>query len=107
LVTTPTYLNCNLLPETVKSQYTKSYQLLADGLTDIDVNADFNESDVNNFRKSIKIQVIQAINLLSQPTANANLQTTTEWCKQWDQEYGFNAKELYPELAEALGNHGY
>jgi hypothetical protein len=80
-----------------------------DELADVDVSTEFNESDQNRYKESIKLQVIQIINLL-----NKEVEFDPELfkkmvfeCKRWDSVYHLNATELYPELADLFREYGY
>jgi uncharacterized Fe-S cluster-containing radical SAM superfamily protein len=109
LVTNPAYLDVNVLPYTIKQNYLQSYTTILDSLSDINLDNEYNESDSNNYKKSIKQQVIQVINILNSPSKN-NQDLATElvtMCKQWDTIYKVDAKILYPELAEVLIQYGY
>ena len=108
LVTTPEYLDIKVLPKSVKQQYLHHYTAIADRLADIDIDNDFNESDANNYKKSIRQQVIQVINILNDPLPGTNLlPELVSMCKQWDMVYKFDARTLYPEFADILDEHGY
>ena len=109
LVTTPAYLDVKVLPYTIKQNYLQHYTTILDSLIDINIDNDYNESDSNNYKKSIKQQAIQVINILNSPSKN-NQNLTTElvtMCKQWDTIYKFDARTLYPELADILDKHEY
>ena len=109
LVTTPDHLNCNLLPRTIRDAYIAPYLDLQNQLSDLNINLDFNESDPNQYRKSIKVQVEQVINLLaSSDTPHVvGLQNLVTWCKRWDSVYGLNAMALYPEFEDIFNQYGY
>jgi hypothetical protein len=82
-----------------------------DKLADIDIEDDFNESDANNYKKSVKqqaTQVINILNILNDPSTEENLLSKlVSICKQWDTVYKFDAKILYPELVNILDGYGY
>lgn len=110
LVTKPRFLDVSILPKEIKKQYLSNYQLLLNNLTDISLNADYNESDVNNYRQSIKIQIEQSINLLNQSEPDDQeklLAEMVEHCRKWDPIYKYNALELYPELTGIFKTYGY
>ena len=110
LVTDPSYLNVNVLPLDIRRQYVPKYTEILESLSDVNVDGDYNESDPNNYEKSIKIQATQVINLLNQPTAvdsGSLLQSMVEHCQRWDQVYKLDALTLYPELAEIFKRHDY
>jgi hypothetical protein len=111
LVTTPEYLDIKVLPQTVKQQYLRHYTAILDKLADIDIEDDFNESDANNYKKSVKqqaTQVINILNILNDPSTEENLLSKlVSICKQWDTVYKFDAKILYPELVNILDGYGY
>ena len=109
LVTTPAYLDIKILPPAVKVLYLQHYTAIVDRLWDIDINIDFNESDVSNYKKSVKQQATQIINILSGPlnTRQDLIPELVSMCRQWDIVYKFDARTLYPELADILDEHGY
>jgi hypothetical protein len=109
-VTSPGYLNVDVLPKEVKEQYTTSYQKILLELEDINVDNQFNESDSSNYKKSVKVQAIQCLNLLKQtePTNQEELlKSMVEHCRRWDSVYSLNARELYPELAGIFNQYDY
>ena len=110
LVTDPLFLDVSILPKQIKQQYLTHYLSLLNRLADVNLNVDYNESDINNYERSIKIQVQQSINLLNQsePIDQENLlEQMVEHCRKWDPIYKYNALELYPELAEIFKKYGY
>jgi len=110
LVSRPAYLDSKILPKSVKDDYIKKYQQLLTRLSDINVDREFNESDPNNYKKSILLQVQQVITLLKCPVPNNQeilLKTMVEHCQKWDKIYNFNAKNLYPELADIFKKYDY
>jgi hypothetical protein len=109
LVTAPAYLNANVLPEAIKMQYMIKYQDMLNKMPDNN-NKNYNESDPNNYVILIRAQVQQAINILKQPPPNDQkelLNSMVKMCRQWDNEFGFNAIDLYPELTEVFVQNGY
>jgi sulfatase maturation enzyme AslB (radical SAM superfamily) len=107
LVTNPAYLNVNVLPMTVKLEYKEKYQILLEKLSSIDCQSMLNESDPNNYLKSIKIQIEQVLSMLQQPSNEDLLGELVRTCKRWDEELGFNAINLYPELTDVFKAHDY
>jgi sulfatase maturation enzyme AslB (radical SAM superfamily) len=107
LVTTPAYLDIKVLPDSVKSQYKDRYQKILEQVSEVDINVDYNESDPNNYRQSIKVQVLQVLVMLNQPSDQNLLKELVEICRRWDNEFGYDAIELYPELAEVFVQYGY
>ena len=110
LVTEPRFLDISILPKEIKQQYLSNYQLLLSNLTDVSLTADYNESDINNYRQSIKIQIEQSINLLNQSEPDDQeklLEEMVEHCRKWDFIYKYNALELYPELTKIFKIYGY
>jgi hypothetical protein len=110
LVTDPQFLDVGILPKEIKQQYLPNYQLLLTNLADVNLNTEYNESDINNYRQSIKIQIEQSINLLTQPELSDQEKLLSEMvkhCRKWDTEYKYSALELYPELAEIFKKYGY
>jgi len=107
LVTNPSCLNVNVLPMDIRQQYMLAYEEILESLADVDISGDYNESDPNNYKNSIKAQALQAINLLNQQTVNGQLKSMVEHCQQWDKVYELDALTLYPELAEIFKQYGY
>jgi hypothetical protein len=109
LVTTPEYLDIKVLPQSVKQQYLHHYTAILDKLVDINIESDFNESDATNYKKSVKQQVTQVSNILASTLKNRKylIPELVAMCKQWDTVYKFDAKTLYPELADVLEENGY
>jgi sulfatase maturation enzyme AslB (radical SAM superfamily) len=107
LVTTPNYLNINVLPKEIKNQYKENYQKILDKIPGSDTDQDYNESDMNNYLQSIKLQAQQMLTALDQSSTESLLGELVAMCRRWDNEFGFNAVNLYPELAGVFKQHGY
>ena len=110
LVTEPLFLDVSILPKEIKQQYLTHYLSLLNKLAKISIDDNYNESDVNNYRQSIKIQVEQSINLLNQAEPSDQkklLAEMVEHCRKWDPVYKYDALELYPELSEIFKTYGY
>ena len=109
-VNTPRFLDAAILPTTVKQQYIVQYQNILNKLSDVDVTEDYNASDPNNHKLVVKTQANMCINMLSQPEphdADTLRQQFVDHCKKWDSVYNYNARLLYPELAEIWDDYGY
>lgn len=110
LVTHPQFLDVSILPKEIKQLYLARYETLLDRLSQINLISDHNESDPNNYQHSIKMQTLQAINLLNQPEPQDQenlLAEMVEHCRKWDPIYKYNALELYPELSGIFKKYGY
>lgn len=112
VVTTPSFLQVCNLPETIKEKYLERYYTLLNkfNLTELDINHDFNESDPTQYKRIIKLAIVQAIGLLKQETPGdykQQLEKMVEHCKKWDQIYGYNAVELFTELKDIFIENGY
>ena len=110
LVTNPNFLDAVILPDSVKQQYLKHYQVLTDQLSHVEVPVDYNASDPHNHSMIVKDQAQMCMNILTAPepeNANELRKLMVEHCKKWDQIYGHDARELYPELTEVWNQHGY
>lgn len=106
----PNFLNIAMLPDAVKLQYQEPYRNMLTKFDDIDFKFDYNVSDPHEYRQAIKQQLILCLNLLQTErpeTADAELDNLVNHCKKWDDVYGYNALELYPELAEEFIKRGY
>jgi hypothetical protein len=110
-MTRPTFLNPQILPKSVRNQYIDNYKKLIQeyNLTG-DYSEDYNESDPNQLPRIILSQVNQCLNMLQQDqlaNSNQHLKEMVAWCRKWDNVYGYNARDLYPELTEILDQYGY
>lgn len=109
---TPLYYNPRILPDTIKKQYLEKYQKFKQEhfKNKIDIFEDFNESDPNEYLRSIYQQIDQCINLLTTPAPANQSQLLAEmisWCKKWDTVHGYDARVLYPEFSNMLDQYGY
>lgn len=102
VVTEPGFLSVNVLPKSIREEYKKNYQQL---IKDFKIE-DTNESDPHNYETMISMYADQAINLLDQEESDG-IGAMVQHMKRWDKVYGYDARELYPELREILDEHGY
>jgi pyruvate-formate lyase-activating enzyme len=110
LVNSPRFLDAVILPHTAKQQYLEHYQTLVDRLNSVQVPNDYNASDPNNYLMIVKKQVQMCMNVLRQPEppdAEQQRKLMVEHCRKWDQVYGYDARSLYPELAEVWTRYDY
>jgi hypothetical protein len=108
----PDFLDAQILPLSVKQQYIKSYEKLLQeyDLESLDYQSDFNESDPHQSRRIIANQISQCVHMLNTPTLDDHdhlLKQMVDWCQKWDQVYGYNARDLYPEFSNILDLYGY
>jgi len=108
VVTQPSSQNIAVLPLSIRKQYRKNYEDLLSRF-DQEIPIDFNESDPNNYMTVLKGYTQQAITLLDQPEISNEelLKELVNHMKKWDKVYGYNAREIYPELAEILDKYEY
>jgi predicted esterase YcpF (UPF0227 family) len=110
-VTRPTFLNPQVLPNSIRSQYVDNYKnLIQEYKLEGNHLIDYNESDLNQLSRIILSQIDQCLNMLSQdqlPDSDQHLKDMVAWCQKWDRVYGYDARELYPELTEILDQYGY
>jgi MoaA/NifB/PqqE/SkfB family radical SAM enzyme len=109
-VNTPRFLDAAVLPTVVQHQYMAQYHNILKHLDTVDLVNDYNASDHNNYQLVIKQQAHMCINMLSQPSPQDVDQLRdqlVEHCKKWDKIYGFDARQLYPELATVWDQYGY
>jgi pyruvate-formate lyase-activating enzyme len=102
----PLFLNPRLIPDAVKQQYIKNFEGLVYQLPD----KDFNHSDPNNSKLIISEYAQSCINLLKLPSpedGEVQLKELVDHCRRWDQIYGYNAREIYPEFEEIWNLYGY
>jgi len=100
-----------MLPESVKQLYIDRYRefIEVNNLQDKEM-LDYNESDPNKYQQVILNEARQAMSLLEAPTPidnQAYLKQMVNWCQRWDKIYGYNAVELYPELADIFETYAY
>lgn len=106
----PRFLSAEILPKFIKQQYQTAYHDLLDQLCQVTVDSDYNASDPNNYRQSIKEQAIMCLNILQTPTptdSESALHDMVQHCERWDQVYGYDARKLYPEFQEIFDQYGY
>ena len=109
LVIKPRFLDAEILPQHIKSQYLQKYVALASQLGTYQ-RQDYNAMDPNEFKRNLAQQIEMCITILSTPAPNDSeqqLQKLVSHCRKWDQVYHLNAKELYPELAEVWDRYAY
>lgn len=112
IVTRPSFLQVCNLPINIKEQYLEKYYKLLEKfqLNELNVNIDFNESDPNQYKKIIKLAVVQAIGLLTAKmpdNSKDELRKMVEYCAKWDKEYDYDAITLFPELTDIFVENGY
>jgi sulfatase maturation enzyme AslB (radical SAM superfamily) len=107
----PTFLNPQILPKSIRSQYIDNYKnLIQEYKLEGDHLIDYNESDPNQLLRIILSQIDQCLNMLSQdqlPNSDQHLKEMVAQCRRWDNVYGYDARVLYPELTEILDQYGY
>jgi sulfatase maturation enzyme AslB (radical SAM superfamily) len=110
-VTKPTFLNPQILPNSIRSQYINNYKnLIQEYNLKGDHLVDYNESDPNQLPRIILSQIDQCLNMLSRdqlPDSDQELKKLIEHCQKWDRVYGYDARALYSELTEILDQYGY
>jgi hypothetical protein len=112
IVTKPSFLQVCNLPINIREQYLEKYNKLLEKfqLNELDVNYDFNESDPSQYKKIIKLAIVQAIGLLTAKLPNNHkdeLRKMVEHCVKWDKEYDYDAITLFPELTDIFVENGY
>jgi sulfatase maturation enzyme AslB (radical SAM superfamily) len=109
-VNTPRFLDAAILPIEARRQYAVQYQDILKHLDTVELVNDYNASDPNNYQLVIKQQAHMCINMLSQPEPQDVDQLRVQFvdhCKKWDKIYGFDARQLYPELVTVWDQYGY
>lgn len=102
IVTNPSFLSVSVLPDDIRAGYKENYLHLLDGKD----NTDANEEDPNNYEKVVRHYAQMAVNLLEQDMT-AGMPEMVAHMVKWDQVYGYDARELYPELRALLEYYGY
>jgi len=112
IVSTPKYLEIAILPLDIRKSYLARYTAL---ISKHDLNQavggiDYNESDPNKIKLIIRNQVDLCMNLLSAERPKDSDQRLAEmvaWCRRWDDVYGLDALQTYPELSTLFRSFGY
>jgi organic radical activating enzyme len=110
LCVNPSFLAAEILPSSIRAAYRPSYDTLLDTLADAETSADYNASDPNNWRSVIREQALMCRDILlapERPDADQQQRALVQHCERWDQVYGLNARDLYPEWQDMLDRHGY
>jgi len=110
LCTEPRFLSAEILPNSIKQQYQSRYLKFLDQLSTVEVDSDYNASDPNNHRLTIKEQAEMCLNVLQTPTPDDSEQQLSELvrhCERWDRVYGYDARTLYPEFQQILDRYDY
>jgi hypothetical protein len=110
ICTHPGFLAARILPSSVRAGYIHSYDALLATLADAEAGTDYNASDPNNYRSVIREQAVMCRDILlapEPPDADQQQRALVQHCERWDQVYGLNARDLYPELQDMLDRHGY
>jgi len=105
----PEFLHAGILPYHIRQKYLVDYQDLLGTMENENVDTDYNLSDPANYQYSIKEQAVMCANILSQPGKDepALLEQMVRHCEKWDQVYGLDAWQLYPEFRPLLKQHAY
>lgn len=109
LVNTPRFLDALNLPQTIKQQYKKPYSDLLEKISVESTNV-YNSSDTNQYRLNIANQVQVILNLLDSPAPEDNLiqlENMVAHCRRWDDVFGYDARQIYPEFANIWDKYGY
>jgi hypothetical protein len=112
LCTTPRYYSVEILPKEVKKLYLIRYEKFNQehGLDFLDHSYDFNEKDIAEIPRIIKMQSDLCINLLNSDTpkdADLHLREMVDWSRRWDSVHGYDARVLYPEFKDIYDRFGY
>lgn len=105
----PIMMHPAVIPLHIRHQYRENYlRLLSQYDLTESIAGDYNESDVNQYKRIIKEQIERTLELLNAAAhSDEELALLVAHCKKWDEVHGYNAVELYPELADIFKSHGY
>jgi hypothetical protein len=106
----PRFLNAEVLPDEIKQLYQRSYREFLKTFDDVNAKSDYNASDPHNYKLIIKEQAEMCLSALQTPAPadqDAQLKNLVDHCRKWDTVYGYNARDLYPELVEVLDRYEY
>lgn len=109
LVTSPRFLDVDILPKEVKQQYLQTFAHLALTLGKTD-SVDYNAMDPNQIKRNLSQHVETCMSMLSTHTphdAEMQLKNMVEHCHKWDKIYHLDARKLYPELTEVWDRYAY
>lgn len=112
ICTDPDFLAIPVLPRQIRQTYRQSYTSLVEQyeLGSIDLGRDYNESDPNNYKITSRNQIDQILNLLDLPDSDNQpdmIKALVRYLSRWDQAFGFDARDTYPEMQDILDAHGY
>lgn len=107
----PAHLVSTVLPRSIRQAYKQSYlDLIEKYKLYFDLDVDYNESDWHNYKQVALSEIHKALYEIDLPD-NANQESLLGelvfQMKRWDQVYGFNMHDYYPELEGLLNNYGY
>lgn len=106
----PAFLDARILPQDIRSAYTKPYVDIIEQLQHINTAVDYNASDPNNYKHTVKAQAELCMGLLTaqQPDNHEKLlEQMIRHCERWDRVYKLNARELYPEWSTLFERYDY
>lgn len=107
----PLYLSSGVLPKSIRQTYKQPYQDLIERYDlHFNLDTDYNESDWHNYKKVALSEIHKALHEIDLPDIENQdllLDELVFQMKRWDQVYGFNIQEYYPELIEIFTKHGY
>lgn len=109
LVTEPRFLDTEILPTDVKHKYLQMYVPLINKL-DGHSNVDYNAMDPNEIKRNLAQHIETCVTMLSTPAPDdieQQLKKMVDHCRKWDRVYHYDARELYPELAEVWDRYAY
>ncbi len=108
-VSKPRFLDAEILPSAIKRHYLDSYQDLAQDF-ELKSKYDYNAMDPNQITQNLANHVHMCVTMLRTPTppdSEMQLQAMVKHCQRWDRVYGYNARTLYPELADVWDRYAY
>jgi pyruvate-formate lyase-activating enzyme len=110
-MTRPAHLVSSVMPRSIRQTYKQRYlDLIEQYNLHFDLNVDYNESDWHNYKQIALSEIHKALYEIDLPeieNQDSLLGELVFQMKRWDQVYGFDMQEYYPELTEILTKHGY
>lgn len=110
MVDHPEFLSATALPLSVKQQYMAQYHKILSKIGQTSDNLDYNASDPSNYQLIVRQLAQMCLNILSSPTptdVDKLHAALVQHCGKWDCVYGYDAKSLYPELADIWDQYDY
>ena len=107
----PAHLVSSTLPRSIRQTYKQAYLDLIDQYNlNYDLDIDYNESDWHNYKQVALSEIQKALYEIDLPDSIEQTKLLDDLIfhmRRWDEVYGFDMREYYPEFADLLNEYGY